>query len=220
MTLTTVWQTTVQTILHLMKTDTVHLIYMFNDTFSASYHLNVVGKHNIANCIAALCVAYEQGISPCEIQKGLNNFHGADRRFQYKGDVAGITIIDDYAHHPSEIKATLTAALNHKHNRLWCVFQPHTYTRTKAFLKDFANSLSIADKVIVTDIYAAREKDPGDISGKDLERELLLLGADAIYISDFDDIENFILKNCVKGDLLITMGAGNVVDIGEELLSF
>lgn len=191
-----------------------------NDTFSASYHLNVVGKHNIANCIAALCVAYEQGISPCEIQKGLNNFHGADRRFQYKGDVAGITIIDDYAHHPSEIKATLTAALNHKHNRLWCVFQPHTYTRTKAFLKDFANSLSIADKVIVTDIYAAREKDPGDISGKDLERELLLLGADAIYISDFDDIENFILKNCVKGDLLITMGAGNVVDIGEELLSF
>lgn len=76
---------------------------------------------------------------------------------------------------------------------------PHTYTRTKAFLKDFANSLSIADKVIVTDIYAAREKDPGDISGKDLERELLLLGADAIYISDFDEIENFILKNCVKG---------------------
>lgn len=142
-----------------------------------------------------------------KFQKGLNNFHGADRRFQYKGDVAGITIIDDYAHHPSEIKATLTAALNHKHNRLWCVFQPHTYTRTKAFLKDFANSLSIADKVIVTDIYAAREKDPGDISGKDLERELLLLGADAIYISDFDEIENFILKNCVKGDLLITMGA-------------
>ncbi len=191
-----------------------------NGTFSASYHLKVVGQHNIANCLAAICVAYEQGISPDAIQKGLNNFHGADRRFQYKGDVAGIKIIDDYAHHPSEIKATLTAALNYKTGRLWCVFQPHTFTRTKAFLKDFARSLSIADKVIVTDIYAAREKDPGDISGKDLERELLLLGADAVYISDFDDIENFILKNCVKGDLLITMGAGNVVDIGDELLAF
>ncbi len=191
-----------------------------NGTYSASYHLKVVGRHNISNCLAALCVAYEQGIAPDIIKKGLDTFCGADRRFQYKGDVAGITIIDDYAHHPSEIEATLTAANNYKTGRLWCVFQPHTYTRTKAFLDDFAKALSAADVIIITDIYAAREKNTLNISGKDLADKLLLLGADAVYMPDFDEIENFILKNCVKGDMLITMGAGNVVDIGDELLSF
>ena len=189
-------------------------------SFETAYHLSVIGKHNVCNCLAALCVAYEQGIETSMIIDGLSTFHGADRRFQHKGTIAGITIIDDYAHHPSEIEATLRAAKNYEHNRLWCVFQPHTYTRTKAFLSEFADALSIADKIIITDIYAAREKDPGDISSKDLEQKLVDLGADVVYISDFDDIENFILKNCVNGDLLITMGAGNVVNIGEDLLSF
>lgn len=183
-----------------------------------SFKLNVIGIHNICNCLAAICVSYEQGISAQDIKNGLLGFKGADRRFQYKGNVSGIDIFDDYAHHPSEIKATLEAARNHSHKKLWCVFQPHTYTRTKAFLKDFARSLSIADKVIVTDIYAAREKDPGDISSKDLLDELLLLGTDAVYISSFEDIEKFILKNCINGDMLITMGAGDVVNVGEELL--
>lgn len=186
--------------------------------YSASFKLNVIGSYNIANCLAALCVAYEQNIPENAIKKGLLGFHGADRRFQYKGNVSGVDIFDDYAHHPSEIAATLTAAKKHSHNRMWCVFQPHTYTRTKAFLDDFAKSLSIADKVIVTDIYAAREKDPGDISSKDLLKKLKDLGTDAVYISSFEDIKNFILKNCVNNDMLITMGAGNVVNIGEQLL--
>lgn len=186
--------------------------------YSESFKLNVIGKYNICNCLAALCVAYEQGISIHDIKQGLLSFKGADRRFQYKGSVRGIDIFDDYAHHPSEIRATLEAAKNHPHNRMWCIFQPHTYTRTKAFLKDFAQALSIADKVIVTDIYAAREKDPGDISSKNLLNELLSAGSDATYISSFDDIKNFILENCINGDMLITMGAGDVVNIGEQLL--
>lgn len=188
--------------------------------FSSSYHLAVVGEHNICNCLAALAVAYSQNISPETIMRGLASFHGAQRRFQHKGEIGGVTIFDDYAHHPSEIKATLQAALNYPHHSLWCVFQPHTYTRTKAFLKDFANSLQLADKVIVTDIYAAREKDPGDISSLDLQHELELLGKESYYISSFDEIENFILENCVNGDMLITMGAGDVVSIGDELLNY
>ena len=182
------------------------------------YKLSVVGEHNISNALSTLAVAIEQKIDSKCIKQGLQNFRGVDRRFQKKGDINGISIIDDYAHHPSEITATLNAARNYPHNNLWCVFQPHTYTRTRAFLKEFAASLSLADKVIVTEIYAAREKDPGDISSKDLYDELIKLGVEAYHISSFEEIKKFILNNCIDGDMLITMGAGNVVDIGEELL--
>ena len=182
------------------------------------YKLSVVGEHNISNALSTLAVAIEQKIDSKCIRQGLQNFRGVDRRFQKKGDINGISIIDDYAHHPSEITATLNAARNYPHNNLWCVFQPHTYTRTRAFLKELAASLSLADKVIVTEIYAAREKDPGDISSKDLYDELIKLGVEAYHISSFEEIKKFILNNCIDGDMLITMGAGNVVDIGEELL--
>ncbi|MBQ8729770.1 MAG: UDP-N-acetylmuramate--L-alanine ligase, partial [Lachnospiraceae bacterium] len=117
-----------------------------------------------------------------------------------------------------EIKATLNAALEHKHNNLWVVFQPHTYTRTKAFLDDFANALSLADKIVLADIYAAREPDPGDISSKDLLNKLQVLGKESYYFSTFEEIEKFLLKNCIKGDLLITMGAGNVVNIADSII--
>ena len=152
------------------------------------------------------------------IKKALFSFTGTERRFQYKGKVGGVTIIDDYAHHPTEVKATLTAAKNYPHKTTWCVFQPHTYSRTKAFLKEFAKALSLADKVILADIYAAREVNPGDISSRDLQEELRKIGKEAYYIPSFDEIENFLLKNCSNGDLLITMGAGDVVTIGEALL--
>ena len=140
----------------------------------------------------------------------MTTFHGADRRFEYKGEKNGFTIIDDYAHHPTEIRATLTAAKNYPHKTLWCAFQPHTYTRTKALLDDFAAALSLADHVVLADIYAARETDA---------RELEKLGKEVHYLRSFDEIEKFILKNLVNGDLLITMGAGNIVEIGENLLN-
>lgn len=186
--------------------------------YSGHYELSVPGEHNVSNSLAAICVAYEQNVDNTAIKNGLLSFKGAERRFQKKGEINGITVIDDYAHHPSEIEVTLDAARNYPQDRVVCVFQPHTYTRTKNFLKEFARSLSKADMVILTDIYAAREKDPGDISSKDLYEELKKLGTDVYYISSFDDIKNFILKNCINGDMLITMGAGDVVLIGESLL--
>lgn len=182
------------------------------------FELSVVGKHNISNSLAAICVSYAQKVDIKAIREGLKSFRGAERRFQKKGEINGITVIDDYAHHPSEIDATLNAAANYPHNRLVCVFQPHTYTRTKNFLKEFARSLTKADVIIVTDIYAAREKDTGEVSSKDLYNELKKLKAEAYYISSFDDIKNFILENCINGDMLITMGAGDVVSIGDGLL--
>ncbi|MBQ1688412.1 MAG: UDP-N-acetylmuramate--L-alanine ligase [Lachnospiraceae bacterium] len=180
--------------------------------------LAVVGEHNISNALSAIALARSLHLDMTVIQEGLAAFTGTDRRFQYKGELSGITIIDDYAHHPTEITATLEAAKKYPHKNTWCVFQPHTYTRTKAFLDDFAKALSKADKVVLADIYAAREVDPGDISSADIMEKIKELGTEAYYFPTFDEIENFLLKNCVKGDLLITMGAGDVVKIGESLL--
>ena len=191
---------------------------MENGSFLSHITLNVVGLHNISNALAAIALGLQFHISIDTIQKGLSSYKGVDRRFQYKGDLCGVSIVDDYAHHPTEIRATLEAAQKYPHNTLWCVFQPHTYTRTKAFLDDFANALSLADKIVLADIYAAREKDPGDISSKDLQKKLEILGKETYYFSSFDEIEDFLLENCIKGDLLITMGAGDVVNIGESLL--
>ncbi len=182
------------------------------------YHLKVVGMHNISNCLASLALASLYDITPEQAQEGLSSFYGTERRFELKGEVNGFTIIDDYAHHPTEIEATLKSAARYPHNKLWVAFQPHTYTRTRSFLTNFAKALSHADGVILADIYAAREKDPGDISSEDLKRELEKLGTTVYYFKTFDEIEKFILKNLVHRDLLITMGAGNIVDIGENLL--
>ena len=180
--------------------------------------LGVVGEHNIINSLSVIALMDVLGIDFNTVLKGLSDFSGTDRRFELKGSVGGVTILDDYAHHPTEITATLNAAANYPHNTLWCVFQPHTYTRTNAFLKDFAKSLSLADKVILTDIYAAREKNTIGISSLDLKKEIEKLGTQCYYFSTFDEIENFLLENCINGDLLITMGAGDVVKIGENLL--
>lgn len=182
-------------------------------------HLSVPGEHNVSNALSVIALSRYYGISMAKIKDGLESFVGTERRFEKKGTFQGVTVIDDYAHHPTEIQATLHAAERYPHNHLWCVFQPHTYSRTKALLKEFAQVLSQAENLILTDIYAAREKDPGDISSRTLQEEIKKLGKEAIYLSTFEDVEKFLLKNCVDGDLLITMGAGNVVAIGEELIS-
>lgn len=180
--------------------------------------LNIVGSHNISNSLPAIALARSYQIPMSVIADSISRFTGTKRRFEKKGTIAGVTVIDDYAHHPSEVRATLEAAQNYPHGRIWCVFQPHTYSRTRTFLKDFADSLSLADKIVLTDIYAAREKDPGDISSKDLEAALKEKGKDVIHIKSFDEIQNYLLENCTNGDLLITMGAGDVVTIGNDLL--
>lgn len=130
----------------------------------------------------------------------------------------GFTVLDDYAHHPTEIRATLETAKHYPHREIWCVFQPHTYTRTKAFLPEFAQALSLANHVVLTDIYAARESDTLGISSETLADELRKLGCDVYYLPSFEEISEFLLKKCIHGDLCITMGAGDVVNIGEILL--
>ncbi len=183
--------------------------------------LAVPGIHNVYNALAAIAVANILNIEDEHIVSALSLFGGTSRRFEYKGEIGGVTIIDDYAHHPTEIKATLTAAQNYPHNKIWCVFQPHTYTRTKALLNEFADALSLADHVVLADIYAAREKDNLGISSRTLADKIVSLGHECNYfptIENFNEIEKFLLQNCTKGDLLITMGAGDVVKIGDELL--
>ncbi|MCR5666390.1 MAG: UDP-N-acetylmuramate--L-alanine ligase [Eubacterium sp.] len=180
--------------------------------------LSVPGSHNIENALAAAALTMSLGLSFEEVASGLSHFTGTKRRFELKGRLGGITIVDDYAHHPTEISATLDAAAKCNVSRIVCVFQPHTYTRTKAFLKEFAQALSKADLVVLPPIYAARETDTLGISSQNLRDEIEKLGTTAYYFSSFDEIENFLLKNCINSDLLITMGAGDVVKIGEHLL--
>lgn len=186
------------------------------DTYPVT--LSVPGMHNIYNSLAAMAFARFIGLDFSKAAKGLKAFTGTDRRFQYKGSLGGITIVDDYAHHPSEIRATLEAAKKYPHKRIVCAFQPHTYTRTKAFLSDFAEALSLADIVVLADIYSAREKNTIGISSTDLLELLHNAGTESYYFPTFDQIENFLLEKCIDGDLLITMGAGDIVNVGERLL--
>ncbi len=181
--------------------------------------LNVPGAHNISNALAVIALAIEMGISYDHIKAGLAKFGGAHRRFEYKGMFNGATVIDDYAHHPTEISASLAAAANYPHNRLVVVFQPHTYTRTLSLLDDFAKALSAADVVILADIYAAREPDIYGISSKDVADLIEKTGTEVHYLGTFDACEKFLKKNLLNNDLLITMGAGDVYLVGEHLLN-
>lgn len=180
--------------------------------------LSVCGMHNVTNSLSAIAVADELGFDRADTLEGIKSFGGAHRRFEHKGTIGNVTIVDDYAHHPTEIRATLESAKNASYNDIWCVFQPHTYTRTKALLNEFAEALRLADHIVLTDIYAAREKNTGEIHSKDLLNKILEYDVDAHYFPSFDDVENYLLINCKKNDLLITMGAGDVVTIGESLL--
>lgn len=191
----------------------------YKDSFVDNIKLNVIGFHNISNALPTIAMALQMGINIKIIKKAMLAYKGTQRRFEKKGELNGITIIDDYAHHPVEVEATLSTAKHYPHNNnIWCIFQPHTFSRTKQHLKDFAKALSIADKIVLSDIYPAREKDPGDISSKDLEAELINLGKEVYHFSSFDEIEIFLLQHCINGDLLITMGAGDIVKVGESLL--
>ena len=191
---------------------------VYRDESLGRIELSVPGRHNIGNALAAIGVARRMGVDWTAIAAGLHDFGGAKRRFEYKGTYNGAVVIDDYAHHPTEISASLSAAQNYPHDRLIVVFQPHTYTRTKAFLDEFASALSVADLVIMAKIYAAREDDIYGVSSDDIRVRIEKMGTKCIYLDTFDAIEDYLKKNLVNGDLLITMGAGDVVKIGEEIL--
>lgn len=194
----------------------------FEDKSIGNFQLNIPGKHNIYNSLASIATAYILGVTPADIEKNIKKFKGIHRRFDILGKINGTLIVDDYAHHPAEIKATLEAARNYPHSKIWCIFQPHTYSRTKALLGDFAHSFSDADHVIITDIYAAREIDDGEINSKmlvDQIKKAKPLG-DTCYIKDFEEIAKFVYENMAPDDIVLTMGAGDVYSIGDMIINY
>ena len=152
------------------------------------------------------------------MKRALVKFKGADRRFEYKGLVNGAKVYDDYGHHPTEVAATSKALKNKKYNQSWVVFQPHTYSRTFNLLDDFAHALLSFDNIIVTDIYSARETNTYDISSKDLVDAIIKLGKNAKYISSLDDCATYLKQNVEKDDIVLTLGAGTVTNIGPMIV--
>ena len=183
-----------------------------------SFYLTVPGIHNVYDALAAITTSYAHGIAIKDMRKSLNEFCGAKRRFELKKDLGNnVLVYDDYAHHPTEVKATLAAAKQKDHNKIIAVFQPHTYSRTKELLDDFSTSFSDADIVIITDIYAAREIDDGSISSKDLVNLLKKHKVNAMHISKFEDIAKFIQEKIEPNDLVLTIGAGDITHLSELL---
>ena len=191
-----------------------------NNTFYKSIKLSVPGLHNVYNALACIATCYEYGIEKEVIKEGLLKYTGAHRRFEYKGNTNGASVYDDYGHHPTEIKAVYNAMKKKKYNRSWVIFQPHTYSRTKNLLNEFAQALSGFDNIIITDIYAAREKNTYGISSKDLVKQINInrVGRQALYMSDFHEIAKYIRDRVMPNDIVITLGAGTVTQIGPMIL--
>jgi len=183
--------------------------------------LRVPGLHNVVNSLAALAVADQLGVPFAQACESLKEFRGVLRRFEIKGEAAGVTVVDDYGHHPTEIKATLAAARARFPGRgIWAVFQPHTYSRTKTLMDDFVGAFADADHVIVTDIYASRERDTLGISSADLVARMVGgRNRDVRHIAGLDDAAAHLLANVKPGDVVITLSAGDGNLVGEKLLA-
>ena len=180
--------------------------------------LNVPGEHNILNSLATVAVCNLMGVDAETAAKGIETFKGTHRRFEKKGFLNGEVVIDDYAHHPTEIKATLHAAQKFPHNKVWCVFQPHTFSRTRTLWDEFVGAFDDADELILTHIYAAREKFDGVTKPENLAEDIKKRGVNAQYIDKFEDIAEFLKKNVKEGDIVFTMGAGDVVNINKLIV--
>ena len=187
-----------------------------NDIYE--FYLTVPGIHNVYDALAAITTGYAHNIPFNKMQKSLNEFSGAKRRFELKKEIdENILVYDDYAHHPTEIKSTLAAAKQKEHKRVIAVFQPHTFSRTKELLNDFATAFNDADIAIIADIYAAREKDDGTISSKDLVDKLINNKVNAMYMPTFEEIISYLKENMQKGDIILTIGAGNITHLSDKL---
>ena len=190
-----------------------------NGEFYSNIELSVAGKHNILNALACTAVCDYYGISKEVIASSLKQFTGAERRLEFKGNMENnASVFDDYAHHPTEIKATANAIKNKEYNETWVVFQPHTYSRTVSLLDEFAEAIMNFDHIIVLDIYAAREQNTYNISSKDLVNKINSLGKSAIYLPDFDEVVSYLKQNVKENDIVLTLGAGTVTTIGPMLL--
>ena len=178
----------------------------------------IPGAHNVSNALAAAAVGHMVGVDPRQIADALRTFHGVARRFEIKGEAAGIVVVDDYAHHPTEIRATLQGAGERfPGRRIWAVFQPHTYSRTEALFDEFTQCFSGADHVIVTDIYAAREANKGAIGGAQLAAQIV--APQVVHMGTIDQASQYLLTYVEPGEVVITLGAGDGYMIGERVLA-
>lgn len=188
------------------------------DKLLCSVTLKVPGRHNVMNALAVTAVCDIWGLDASHYAKGICDFHGAKRRFEKKGEFNGATIMDDYAHHPTEIQATLKSANEFEYNKLWCIFQPHTYSRTRTLWNEFAESFDNVDELIIADIYAAREKSDGVTTAENLAMDIEKRGVKVRYFSSFNQIEKVLREEIEPNDFVFTMGAGNIVDIADNLV--
>ena len=168
--------------------------------------MNVPGEHNILNTVAACVAAIEVKTPINKIEKSVPNFRGAGRRFEVLGKVNGFTVVDDYAHHPKELEVTLKTAKSLDFNKVWAVFQPFTYSRTSLLFDDFVEALSIADRVVLSEIMGSREKNTYNIYSKDLADKI----DGCVWFNTFEEIAEYVLKNAEEGDLVITLGCGDI----------
>lgn len=192
----------------------------YNNTFYKTIQLSVPGMHNVMNALACIAVCHEYGIEKENMKMALLKYTGAHRRFEYVGSFnKGVSVYDDYGHHPTEILATGKALKQKSYRQSWVVFQPHTYSRTKNLLDDFAKALLNFDNVIITDIYAAREDNIYGISAQDLVDKVQSYGKKALYISDFNEIVKYLKERTIENDIVLTLGAGTVTNIGPMLVT-
>ena len=189
-----------------------------HDKFYERIKLHVPGMHNVLNALGCIALCNEYGLSSTDIKNGLSKFTGVGRRFEFKGKVNNASVYDDYGHHPTEIVATAKALMNKKYNQSWVVFQPHTYSRTKLLMDDFAKALLNFDNIILLDIYAARENNTYNVSSEDLANKIKTLGKDALFIKDFDECVSYLKSHVHENDIIITQGAGTVTEIGGKLI--
>lgn len=185
---------------------------------SFEVELSVFGEHNVLNALSVIAVSLELGIDIETIKKGLKQFIGTKRRYELRGTINGISVIDDYAHHPDEIETTLLTARNNTKGRVITVFQPHTYTRTISLFNKFAKVFKLSDEIIFVDIYAAREIDTGIVSSEKLAIEAKKYNKNAMYAESLEAAAKLALEKAQAGDIIISMGAGNVNDIVKLLL--
>ena len=190
-----------------------------NNAFYGTFELSVPGVHNVSNALACIALCHMYGIDKVDIKEGLKKYTGAHRRFEFVGNFNGASVYDDYGHHPTEIKATAMALKKKTYNHSWVVFQPHTYSRTKEHLNEFAEALTNFDNIIITDIYAARETNTYGVSSQDIVNKIKELGRKAIYISQFEEIKKYLNENVQKDDIVLTLGAGTVTNIGPMLVN-
>ena len=183
--------------------------------------LGLAGRHNVENALAVAAMAHHAGLSGDEICAGLESFEGVQRRMSYKATVNEVTILDDYAHHPTEIRVTLEAIRDkYRPARLWCVFQPHQQSRTRFLLDDFASSFGLADIVLLPEIYFVRDSEQSRcrINAKTLAERINQQGGSCLYLGEFGRIVDHLDKNLLPGDLVVTMGAGDIGNMADELV--